>query len=152
MTIEELELIESEENVTLAYNQTRGTITCSGRESAVDRALDRIKNHRADVGALLRERQGLPDEPDIMRSVACNVPTLAVQRLNYVAWFMRKTPYYHPSEQELDITFTACEEGDEVFPDFALSFTIRKPDGRFLKVDRKGRVGEPSRYAPALTK
>jgi hypothetical protein len=46
----------------------------------------------------------------------------------------------------------ACEEGDELLFDFAHSFTVRKPDGRLISINRRGKVERPSVYSPHLPK
>jgi hypothetical protein len=101
---------------------------------------------------LLRERQGIPEPGEVIvtREVSPGVPSLAIQRANYIAWLSTKSGYYQPSTEELNKMFRALEEGDEVLPDFAHSFSVRKPDGRLISIDRKGRIGQPSLYAPAL--
>lgn len=147
MDIAELQVIETEEGVAFSLRDN-GKIRVKGKNSAVDRALERIAGHRDEVAALLRERGSVEDE-DVVREIASSVPSLAVQRQNYIAWFSMRSTYYHPTAAQLDIMFAACEEGDEIIPDFALSFTVRKPDGRLLQIDRRGRVTPPSAYSPA---
>ncbi len=150
MNANELELIESSEGVTFSL-KPEGTIAVRGKSAAVNRALERIEGHRDEVAELLRARQA-PEEKDVEREVAFDVPALSIQRQNYVRWFMTRTKYYWPNEQELDAMFAACAEGDLIIPDFAHSFTIRRPNGLLQAVDRKGRVGAPSPYSPAVKK
>ncbi len=128
MNANELELIESSEGVTFSL-KPEGTIAVRGKCA----------------------RQA-PEEKDVEREVAFDVPALSIQRQNYVRWFMTRTKYYWPNEQELDAMFAACAEGDLIIPDFAHSFTIRRPNGLLQAVDRKGRVGAPSPYSPAVKK
>lgn len=151
MTIEELELIEREEVVAFSLTHT-GRIAAKGTETAVNSALARIASVRDEIAALLRERQGLPDpsEAIVVREVSPSVPSLATWRQNYRKWFMEKSTYYHPTEAQMDKMFGACEEGDEIIFDFAHSFTVRKPNGLLVSVDRKGRVSEPSPYSQAV--
>jgi hypothetical protein len=44
----------------------------------------------------------------------------------------------------------AVEPGDLIIPDFALSFSVVKPSGRVVAVNRRGEVVAPSPYSPAL--
>jgi hypothetical protein len=148
MDIAELQVIEAEEAVAFSLGGN-GKIRVKGKNSAVDRALGRIAGHRDEVAVLLRER-GSVEEEDVVREVASNIPSLEIQRANYVRFYMGKSTYYHPSPEELDKMFSVLEEGDEVLPDFAHSFTVRKPDGRLVMVDRRGRVNPPSAYSPAV--
>ena len=151
MDIDELELIETEEGMHFLYKSAT-RIGAKGPQAAVDRALDRIADHREQVLELMRVRQGVPAEGEeqVEREIAVNIPSKAVQKSNYVAWFTKQSKYYHPSESELEVMFNAVEEGDLVLPDFAHSFTVRKPNGLLVQVDRKGRVSAPSPYSPAL--
>lgn len=151
MDIVELEQIEKDQGVSFSLSDV-GRIAAKGLVAAVDRALARIVPFRAEVAALLRERQGVPD-PDsviISREISPDVPPLAAQRAKYLSWLSSKPEYFQPSAEELDRMFSVLEEGDEILPDFAHSFTVRKPDGRLISVDRKGRCGEPSQYSPAM--
>jgi hypothetical protein len=152
VTIEELKKIEKETAVTFSLTEA-GTIAAKGPESAVDRALKRVVPLRAEVATLLRERQGIPEPGRVIvtREISPAVPSKAVNKANYVCWLSEKSGYYHPSADELERMFSAVEEGDEVLPDFAHSFTVRKPDGRLISIDRKGRIGSPSPYSPAMT-
>jgi hypothetical protein len=151
MTIEELELIEREETVAFSLSEM-GRIAAKGTEAAVDAALARIAPFRDETAVLLRKRQGLPDpaEAIVVREVSASVPSLAAQRANYVTWFAARGAYYTPTDEQLDKMFAACSEGDEVIPDFAYSFSVRRPNGLVVSVDRKGRVGPPSPYSPAV--
>jgi hypothetical protein len=151
MQIEELEKIEREESVNFVFKPTTGTIAVKGKPAAVDRGLERIKGQRDEVAGLLRARQA-PEDEIVEREVAFSVPSKAVQRQNYIFWFMKMPRYYWPSEAELDVMFGAIEEGDLVIPDFAHSFTVRRPNGLLVSVDRKGRVSQPSPYSPAMQK
>ncbi len=148
MDMAELQMIEAEEAVAFSL-KGNGKIAVKGKNAAVDRALERIAGHRDEVAVLLRER-GTVEEEDVVREIASTVPSLAVQRQNYIAWFSARSTYYHPSAAQLDAMFAACNEGDEIIFDFALSFTVRKPDGRLLQIDRRGRVVPPSPYSPAV--
>ena len=79
---------------------------------------------------------------------ATSIPTLAVQRINYIGWFRHKPQIYWRTEPELDLMFAQCEEGDEVLPDFAFSFTVRKPNGELVAVNSRGQIERPSPYSP----
>ena len=48
--------------------------------------------------------------------------------------------------------FSKVEENDLVLPDFAHSFSVRKPNGLLVQVDRKGRITPPSPYTPHAVK
>ena len=50
----------------------------------------------------------------------------------------------HPRPEQLDIMMAAVEPGDLIVPDFALSFSVIKPNGKVIAVDRRGRISEPS--------
>ena len=153
MDIKEIEKIETEEGVKFSLNDANGRIVAEGPEAAVDHALMRIAPFRDEVAEALRERQGLPKpgERIVTREVSTSVPALAVSRANYIRWFSAKGAYFTPTEEDLDRMFAACSEGDEILFDFAHSFTVRKPNGLLVSVDRKGRVSPPSPYTPALT-
>jgi hypothetical protein len=154
MDIQEIEKIETEEGVKFSLNDATGRIVTSGSEAAVDRALVRIALFRDELGEALRLRQGLPKPAEriVTREVSTNVPSKEVLRANYVRWFSAQPKYYWPTEQELDLMFAQVNEGDEVIPDFAHSFCVRRPNGLLVSVDRKGRVSQPSPYSPAVQK
>lgn len=145
MNIQEIESIETELDISFRYKVESGTIVATGKRTAVAEGLERIRDCRNEVADSLRERQGVVEEA-VEIEVGARVPTLEVQRENYIRWFESKPKYYQPCEEELDAMFAALSEGDEVLPDFARSFTVRKPDGRLISVDRRGRVGAPSPY------
>jgi len=126
------------------------SVTAKGKSSAVDRAFERIRGHRDEVAALLRARQGEPEEAEVTREIPCDVPGLATQKENYRRWFMQRSNYYHPSEEQLNTMWDALEPDDLVHFDFAHSITVQKPNGLFIAIDRKGRIIEPSPYSPAL--
>jgi hypothetical protein len=148
----ELELIEMEETVSFALNGQK-KLEATGTDEAITRARERIGSRLDEVVLLLRQRQGLPEvdeESVVKREIAVGVPSLAVQRANYITWFSARSKIYQPSEAELDCMFAAVFEGDEVVFDFAQSFTIRRRNGLLLQIDRKGRTGPPSPYSPAV--
>lgn len=153
MDIKEIDAIETEEGVKFSLNDATGRIVTAGPEAAVDRALARIALFRDEVGEALRERQGLPKpgEKIVVREISPNVPSLAVYRQNYRIFFTARGVYFTPTEEELDRMFAACEEGDELLFDFAHSFTVRKPNGLLVSINRKGQVSPPSPYSPAVT-
>jgi hypothetical protein len=147
MDIAELSAIESEEQVVFKL-RPNGKFRVKGTDTAIAKALARITN-RDEVAAVLRERDGDP-EPVVEREIAIHVPDLEVQRANYVRWFQARPTYYHPTLAQLDVMMAACEEGDLLVFDFALSFSVIKPNGKVIAIDRRGRVTEPSPYSPAL--
>jgi hypothetical protein len=151
MNIVELETIETEEGVAFSLTEA-GRIAAKGPGAALDRALARILPFRSEVAALLRERQGFPDpgEAIVTREISPNVPALAVQAANYRTWFTARGVYYTPSDEELARMMAAVEEGDEILFDFAHSFSVRKPNGLIVAVNRKGQTVAPSSYSPAL--
>jgi hypothetical protein len=147
----ELQQIEAENGVVFSLNGER-KVEATGTAEAIDRALQQISD-RGELVVLLRQRQGLPEideEPVVTRMIPVGVPSVEVQRQNYVRWFTAQPKYFQPKPEELDLMFAAVEEGDELVFDFAQSFTVRKPNGLLISVDRKGRIGKPSPYSPAL--
>ena len=149
MDIAELSAIESELEVVFKL-RPGGKFTIKGTDPAIAKALARITS-RDEVAAALRERDGDP-EPIVEREIATGVPSLEVQKENYITWYQQRSTYYHPTEKELELMFSKVEPGDEVLPDFAHSFTVRKPNGLLVQVDRKGRISPPSPYTPHLVK
>ncbi len=149
LDLKELEKIETAEAVALSINPATGRIAAQGSESAVDRVIARIAEHRDEVAALLRHRQGLPDEKVVTREIAVAVPSLATQRERYIAWMAARPAYYQHDESTVDLMWSQLREGDLVHPDYAKSVTIER-DGKFFAVDCRGRITEPSKYAPAL--
>ena len=127
----------------------RRQVRHKGKPSAQDRALARIADCRDKIPALLEERDGDIEEV-VERIIATSVPDLSIQRANYVRWFQARPMYYHPRPEQLDIMMAAVEPGDLIVPDFALSFSVIKPNGKVIAVDRRGRISEPSPYSPAL--
>ncbi len=85
---------------------------------------------RAELIAALRIRQGLGASETVTKEVsATSVPPLAVQRENYKRWYTARAPTITNTEQ-LDLMLAqALEEGDEIIPDFAHSFGVKKPMG-----------------------
>jgi hypothetical protein len=148
MTIEELEQIETEESVTFKL-KPGGRIRAKGRKPNAQRALSRIAAVRDEVAELLRERDGEVEEV-VEIEVACNVPSLEIQKDNYRTWYSTRSGYFQPTEKELDKMFSVLSEGDEILPDFARSFSVRKPTGLLIQVDRRGRISPPSPYSPHL--
>jgi hypothetical protein len=152
MEMSELEQIEREERVPFVLNDQR-RLEMTGTDQAITRALARIGNRRDELVALLRQRQGLPDhdeEPIVKRTIPIGVPSVEVQKQNYVTWFMARPKIFQPKPDELDRMFAAVEAGDEVIFDFALSITVRRSSGLIVAIDRKGRIAEPSPYSPAV--
>lgn len=145
MTIAELSQIEAE--LAVKFKLLPGhRFVIRGKASAQDKALARIANCRDEIPALLEER----DEAITERIIATNIPSLEIQREQYVQWFSGRSEYYKPTPAELDLMMAAVEEGDLIIPDFALSFSVLKPSGRVVAVNRRGEVVAPSPYSPAL--
>jgi len=149
LTIEELQVIEAETGVIFTYDWPSKTIVTKGKPSAIDLALERIRDRHDEVAELLRQRQPAPEEEIVERVISCDVPSKAVHRENYIRWYLKQPKYYHPTGSQLDTMFAACSEGDEIIFDFAHSFTVRKPNGLLVQVDRQGKVTPPSPYSPA---
>jgi hypothetical protein len=149
MTITDLTQIEAEETVKFKL-LPGGRFVIRGKPSAQDRALARIADCRNEVPALLEARDG-DGEAITERVIATNVPSLAIQRERYVQWFSDRSEYYKPTEKQLDLMMAAVEEGDLLVFDFALSFSVIKPNGRVVAVNRRGEICAPSPYSPALT-
>jgi hypothetical protein len=155
MTIEGLEAIEADCPVTAAYKPPTKSIGAKGTDAAIDRFFELIEGRQEEVALLLRQRQGLPlidEEPIVEREIPIptNVPALAVQEANYYRWTMEHSRYFQPSEEERKKMFSVLQEGDLVLPDFAHSFSVRRPNGLVVQVDRKGRISAPSPYSPAV--
>jgi hypothetical protein len=148
MTVTDLNQIETEEAVKFRLLPNRRFLI-KGKPSAADRALARIAN-RDEIPTLLIERDG-DGEVVTERIIPTGVPTLAVQRERYVAWFIGRSEYYKPTAAQLDLMMAAVQEGDLLVFDFALSFTVIKPNGRVVAVNRRGEICEPSPYSPAMT-
>jgi hypothetical protein len=148
MTIRDLNQIEREEAVKFKLLPGRRFVI-RGKPSAADRALARIAGCRDEVPTLLIERDG-DGEEITERIIPTGVPSLAIQRERYVAWFSGRSEYYKPTEKQLDKMMAACEEGGLLVFDFALSFTVVKPNGRVIAIDRHGRENPPSPYSPAM--
>ena len=151
MDINELQQIETEEGVVFSLNSER-KVEATGRAESIDRALKRIGDREELVG-LLRQRQGLPEvdeEPIVTRTIPVGVPPVEITKRNYKTWYEKRPKYFWPKPEEFERMFAAVEEGDEVIFDFAHSFTVRKPNGLLVQVDRKGRVSAPSPYSPAI--
>ncbi len=148
MNIEELSAIETEEGVEFSLKPD-DKIAVKGKAAGVDRALERIAPHRDEVAAVLREHRPA-DEPVVERVISSNVLSLAVQRENYIKFFTARSEYWHPSAEQLDLMFSVLEEGDEVLPDFAHSFSVRRRNGSIVQVNRKGRTSSP--YSPAVVR
>lgn len=148
MTITELSAIETELGIRFKL-LSGGRFVIRGKTTAQEKALARIANCRDEIPALLEERDGGTEEIT-ERVIATNVPALAIQRERYVAWFSGRSEYFKPTPEQLDLMMAACEPGDLLVFDFALSFSVVKPNGRVVAVDRRGRINEPSPYSPAL--
>lgn len=149
MTIEDLSAIETEEGVKFKLLAGGKGFTIKGKPRAQDKALARIADCRDEIPALLEERDG-DGEEITERVIATDVPSLEIQRENYVAWFSGRGEYYKPTPEQLDLMIAAVEPGDLIVPDFALSFSVVKPNGRVVAVNRRGEIVAPSPYTPAL--
>jgi hypothetical protein len=104
---------------------------------------------RDEIPALLEQRDGETEEIT-ERVIATNVPSLEIQRERYIAWYSGRSEHYKPTPEQLNLMMSAVEPGDLIAPDFALSFSVVKPNGRVVAVDRKRKINEPSPYSPAL--
>jgi hypothetical protein len=149
MDIAELSAIEVEEEVVFKL-KPGGKFTIRGTDPAIAKALARITS-RDEVAAVLRERDG-EVEPIVEREIATAVPSIEVQKENYITWYQQRSTYYHPTKKELELMFSKVEPGDEILPDFAHSFTVRRPNGLLVQIDRKGRISPPSPYCPHVAK
>lgn len=145
-----IEQIEQEHAVAFSYNESTGRIRTEGKPADVDAAIDRLSAYpREQLADVLRARLPIADETRITRELSIErTPSLAVQRANYVNWFSQKSKMYHRTDEELDRMFALCEEGDEILPDFAYSFTVRKPNGLLIMVNKEGEIENPSPYSP----
>ena len=96
MDMDQLQQIEVEEAVAFSFRPDSKTISCRGTAAAVDRALERIADRRDEIAGLLRERQGIPDDEKIVveRQIAFGIPSLEIQRANYVRWFKARPMVY----------------------------------------------------------
>ena len=146
MTIAGLSQIETDEKVKFKL-LPGGRFVIRGKPSAQDKALARIADCRDEIPALLEQREG---EEITERIIATNIPSLEIQREQYVQWFSGRSEYYKPTPEQLDLMMAAVEPGDLIIPDFALSFSVLKPSGRVVAVNRRGEVVAPSPYSPAL--
>ena len=81
---------------------------------------------------------------------ARSVPSLAVQRANYERWCAGKAMIYHKTPEELDLMFSLCEQGDEIIPDFAYAFTVRRKNGLLVSINKQGQYEAVSPYSPAV--
>ena len=147
MDIKELEQVEKQDGVKFALQPGGKRIAVKGKAVAVERALERVKGCRHEVLALLREREG---DAEVVRFLACDVPTLAIQKGDYRRWMLARPTYFHRTDDEIERMFSVCEEGDETLFDFAPSFTVRKADGRLFSVNNRGEISDPSAYSPAV--
>jgi hypothetical protein len=148
MTVADLNQIETDEAVKFKLLPDRRFVI-KGKPSASDRALARIADCRNEIPDLLIERDG-DGEVVTERIIPTGVPSLEIQRERYIAWYSGRSGYYQPSPEQLDRMMAACEEGDLLIFDFALSFTVIKPNGRIVGVNRKGEIVPPSPYSPAM--
>jgi hypothetical protein len=149
---ERLAAIESEHGVKFTFDWDNNSVEAEGLEDAIAAALTELQP-RAEFIAAIKERTPPPKKQRVRMRIAADAPpSLAVQRQNYVRWFKQKSQLYWRSEKELDAMFALCEEGDRILPDFAFSFTLQKPDGRLLSVNRQGKFEDVSPYSPHRAK
>jgi hypothetical protein len=149
---ERLAEIEQEHSVKFTFDWDNNSVEAEGLEDAIAAALTELQP-RAEFIAAIKARTPQPKKPRVRMRIAADVPpSLAVQRQNYVRWFKQKPQLYWRSEVELDRMFALCQEGDLILPDFAFSFTVQKPDGRLLSVNRQGRFEDVSPYSPHRAK
>jgi hypothetical protein len=148
MNVADLNQIETDESVKFKLLPDRRFLI-KGKPSAQDRALARIADRRNEIPDLLIERDG-DGEVVTERIIPTGVPSLAIQRELYIAWFSGRSGYYRPTLEQVEKMMAACQEGDLLVFDFALSFTVIKPNGRVIAVNRRGEICEPSPYSPAM--
>ncbi|HZS53057.1 MAG TPA: hypothetical protein VFA65_01535, partial [Bryobacteraceae bacterium] len=105
---------------------------------------------RYEIERLLRRRQGLTEVEEVEREIDLKVPSLDVQKQNYLRWARQRGAYYTPTPEQVDLMWSALEEGDQVIFDFALTITVKKPDGLLIAIDRRGKQVDVSPYSPAV--
>jgi hypothetical protein len=148
MDIAELEALAAEKQVSFVLRPDGETFVVKGKRPVVDEVLALIK--RDEVLDLLRQREGFGQQ-EIERVVAPKIPSLAEQKTAYIQWTLSRSEYYQPKPEALERMWSMLEEGDIVFPDFALSFTVKRiRDGKLVAIDRHGRENPVSPYSPAL--
>lgn len=149
MNIEQLAAIEAEKSVTFVLRPDGESFAVKGRKPVVKEVLDLIEGQGDDILAVLRQREGWGEEV-VEQVVKPKVRPLSVQQDEYRAWFAQRSEYYWPSEEQIQKMWSTLQEGDQTFPDYALTISVRKVDGRIIAVDRKGRELPVSPYSPAL--
>jgi hypothetical protein len=150
-TGERLAEIEKTHSVALTFDYDLNEIVADGLEPDVQAALAKLQPRVAFAEAI-KQRQPPPKIKRVKVRLSAETFTKEVEKQKYVRWLTFKSGYYQPTETQLEKMFSVVEEGWEVLPDFAHSFTCRLPDGRLVQVDRRGRVTEPSPYSPHLPK
>ena len=145
---------ESLHDVVLSYNPVTGRSRAEGKPSDIDAAFAKLKAYPRDqVAAVLRARLPIDEEAPTVREIPVDgPPSLAVQRENHTRWFRAKPEIYWCTPEEQDRMFGRCEEGDQILFDFMFSFTVRKPNGLLISVNRRGEIERPSPYSPHILK
>jgi hypothetical protein len=148
MVIEQLATFEAEKQVVFVLRPDGESFVVKGKKPVVEEVLALI--NRDEVLDLLRQREGFGQQ-EIERVVAPKIPSLVEQKKAYIRWTLSRSEYYQPSPEALERMWGALEEGDQVFPDFALSITVKRiRDGKLIAIDRHGRESPVSPYSPAL--
>ena len=148
---ERLAAIEKQHDVSFVFDYESNEIEAEGLEPDVQAALKELQP-RHEFAEAIKARQPPPKVKRVRVRLRPEVAPKKYQREKYIGWFLNQPKYYQPSEIELERMMSAVQEGDEILPDFAHSFSVRKPDGRLVSVNRKGQVVVPSLYSPHLPK
>lgn len=147
MDITELETLAAEKNASFKMRPDGESFVVKAKPDVVKEILAVID--RDEVLAVLRARDGFTDE--IEHIVAPKVKSLAQYLEEYRLWFAARSTYYRPTEEQLAKMWSALEEGDRVYFDYALTITVRRiRDGKLVAIDRRGRETPVSPYSPAL--
>jgi hypothetical protein len=150
MDIEQLAAFENAEQVIFVLRPDGESFVVKGKKPAVKEVLALIEGQGDEVLALLRIREGFGEE-EIERIIAPKIRSLAEQKQAYIQWILSQSEYYQPSPEALERMWSALEEWDEVYFDFALSITARRiRGGELVAIDCHGRDNPVSPYSPAL--
>lgn len=149
MEIEKLSELEIEKSVAFVLRPDGESFVVKGKKAVVKEVLELIEGQSNDILALLQQREGWGDEM-VAQVVKPKVRPLREQQDQYRMWFAGRSEYYHPSEEQIQKMWSVLEEGDQTYPDYALTISVRKADGRIIAVDRRGRELPVSPYSPAL--
>jgi hypothetical protein len=149
MEIDKLSELEIEKSVSFVLRPDGESFAVKGKKAVVKEVLELIEGQGDSILAALREREGWGEEV-VEQVVKPKVRPLSVQQDEYRAWFAQRSEYYWPSEEQIQKIWSTLQEGDQTFPDYALTISVRKIDGRIIAVDRRGRELPVSPYSPAL--